>query len=71
MPAMGVTEVVRGCDLLGSTARQLYLQDLLGYEHPEYAHVPLLVAPTAAACSKRDRDLDMGNCGAGCIRRKR
>lgn len=58
--AMGVTEVVRGCDLLGSTARQLYLQDLLGYGHPEYAHVPLLVAPDGRRLSKRDRDLDMG-----------
>lgn len=58
--AMGVTEVVRGCDLLGSTARQLYLQDLLGYKHPEYAHVPLLVAPDGRRLSKRDRDLDMG-----------
>ena len=44
----------------GSTARQLYLQDLLGYEHPEYAHVPLLVAPDGRRLSKRDRDLDMG-----------
>lgn len=58
--AMGVTEVVRGCDLLGSTARQLYLQDVLGYGHPEYAHVPLLVAPDGRRLSKRDRDLDMG-----------
>lgn len=57
---MGVTEVVRGCDLLGSSARQLYLQDVLGYAHPEYAHVPLLVAPDGRRLSKRDRDLDMG-----------
>ena len=57
---MGITEVIRGCDLLGSTARQMYLQDLLGYAHPEYAHVPLLVAPDGRRLSKRDRDLDMG-----------
>lgn len=57
---MGVNEVVRGCDLLGSTARQMYLQDLLGSAHPSYAHVPLLVAPDGRRLSKRDRDCDMG-----------
>lgn len=57
---MGVNEVVRGRDLLGSTARQMYLQDLLGYAHPSYAHVPLLVAPDGRRLSKRDRDCDMG-----------
>lgn len=57
---MGVTEVVRGRDLLGSSARQIYLQDLLGYNHPSYAHVPLLAAPDGRRLSKRDRDCDMG-----------
>ena len=57
--AMGVTEVVRGSDLLGSVARQRYLQDLLGFPHPDYAHVPLLVAADGRRLSKRDRDLAM------------
>ena len=57
---MGVTEVVRGRDLIGSVPRQLYLQDLLGFPHPFYAHVPLLVAADGRRLSKRDRDLDMG-----------
>ncbi|MBQ4600683.1 MAG: tRNA glutamyl-Q(34) synthetase GluQRS [Oscillospiraceae bacterium] len=56
----GVTEVVRGLDLLGSVPRQMYLQELFGFPHPEYAHVPLLLAPDGRRLSKRDRDLDLG-----------
>ena len=57
---MGVTQVVRGHDLLGSVARQMYLQRLLGFATPSYAHVPLLVASDGRRLSKRDRDLDLG-----------
>ena len=56
----GVTEVVRGMDLLSSAPRQMYLQELFGYPHPEYAHVPMLVAPDGRRLSKRDQDLDLG-----------
>ncbi len=56
----GVTEVVRGWDLLGSAPRQMYLQELFGFDHPEYAHIPMLMAPEGRRLSKRDRDLDMG-----------
>lgn len=56
----GVTEVVRGRDLLDSTPRQLYLYRLLGAEPPKYFHVPLLTAPDGRRLSKRDEDLDMG-----------
>ena len=56
----GVTEVVRGMDLLSSAPRQMYLQALFGFPHPEYAHVPMLLAPDGRRLSKRDRDLDLG-----------
>lgn len=56
--AAGVTQVVRGRDLLSSTARQMYLQKLLGFSQPAYYHVPLLVAPDGRRLSKREKDLD-------------
>lgn len=56
----GVTEVVRGMDLQGSSPRQMYLQELFGFPHPEYGHVPMLMAPDGRRLSKRDRDLDLG-----------
>ena len=56
----GVTEVVRGTDLLSSAPRQMYLQELFGFSHPEYSHVPLLLAPDGRRLSKRDQDLDLG-----------
>ena len=55
----GVTEVVRGVDLLSSSPRQMYLQELFGFPHPTYGHVPLLMAPDGRRLSKRDRDLDL------------
>ncbi len=54
--AQGVTSIVRGVDLLCSTPQQLYLQELLGLDHPRYAHIPLLVAEKNRRLSKRDHD---------------
>ena len=56
----GVTEVVRGMDLLGSAPRQMYLQSLFGFPHPAYGHVPMLLASDGRRLSKRDKDLDLG-----------
>lgn len=58
---MGVTQVVRGHDLLGSSARQTYLARLLGGRPPQFGHVPLLVAPDGRRLSKRDRDLGVAS----------
>jgi glutamyl-tRNA synthetase len=55
----GVTQVVRGRDLLASAPRQTYLFSLLGKPAPEYIHVPLLMAPDGRRLSKRDGDLDL------------
>ena len=62
----GVTEVVRGMDLLGSAPRQMYLQELFGFPHPTYGHVPMLMAPDGRRLSKRDKDLDLGQLRLRC-----
>ena len=58
---MGVNQVVRGSDLLDSTPRQLWLCDALNFDAPEYAHVPLLLAPDGRRLAKRDRDQELGH----------
>ena len=57
----GVTEVVRGCDLLSSTPRQLWLYRQLGFTTPRFFHVPLLIAADGKRLSKRERSLDMAH----------
>ena len=49
----GVTDVVRGADLLDSTARQIHLQRLLGYATPRYLHVPVAVNAAGEKLSKQ------------------
>lgn len=51
--AMGITEVVRGHDLLASAPRQALLARLLGGTPPRFAHVPLVVGPDGARLAKR------------------
>lgn len=57
--AMGVTEVVRGRDLLSSAPRQLYLYRLLGLKSPEFAHIPMLMSGDGRRLSKRDADMGL------------
>jgi glutamyl-tRNA synthetase len=51
--AMGVTDVVRGADLVASTPRQIWLAQVLGLPLPRYVHVPLVVAPDGTRLEKR------------------
>lgn len=56
---MGVSEVVRGRDLLLSSPQQIYLAELLGFKAPAFVHLPLLCNEAGQRLSKRDRSLDM------------
>ncbi|MDW7710469.1 MAG: tRNA glutamyl-Q(34) synthetase GluQRS [Deferrisomatales bacterium] len=62
--AAGVTQVVRGADLLGSTPRQVHLQGLLSLPTPAYAHLPLVTGPGGEKLSKRDCPVSLA-LGAG------
>ncbi len=52
---MGITQVLRGADLLASTARQILLHRLLGQPEPRWAHAPLVLSAAGERLSKRDR----------------
>ena len=56
----GVTQVVRGSDLLSSTPRQIWLYELFGFTPPNFIHIPLLCDHDGRRLSKRDEDLDLG-----------
>jgi glutamyl-tRNA synthetase len=62
--AQGVTQVVRGDDLLPSTPRQVLLQRLLGRPTPEYLHVPLVLGPDGRRLAKRDGAVTLGDLAA-------
>ena len=56
---MGISEVIRGNDLLLSTSQQIYLYELMGWEPPRFGHLPLLVNKAGQRLSKRDSSLNM------------
>jgi len=66
--AQGVTQIVRGDDLLHGTGRHIHLQKLLGYPTPQYVHVPLVVGPDRERLAKRHGAVtleDLGQRGTG------
>ncbi len=50
---MGITHVIRGEDHISNTPRQILIQEALGYPRPQYAHIPLILAPDRSKLSKR------------------
>jgi glutamyl-tRNA synthetase len=62
--AQGITQVVRGDDLLASTPRHVLLQKLLGLETPEYLHVPLVLGPDRQRLAKRHGSVTLAELGA-------
>lgn len=66
----GVTEVVRGGDLISSTPRQIWLNELLGNASPTFVHHPVLLACDGKRLSKREKSLDMGVMRQRCTRQE-
>jgi glutamyl-Q tRNA(Asp) synthetase len=58
--AQGVTNIVRGADLLDNTPRQIHLQRLLGLPQPSYAHVPVLTESNDSKLAKTRRSVNLG-----------
>lgn len=64
--SMGITHVLRGRDLLSSTAQQIWLMEVLGYTPPSYTHVPMLIDASGNRLSKRQQGItvrSLRDCG--------
>ncbi len=57
----GVTHILRGVDILSSTPRQIFLCNLLGFDVPHYAHVPLLLDEQGERLAKRHKSMTLGS----------
>src|SRR5205807_1979268 len=66
--AQGVTEVIRGDDLIPSTPRQLLLYQALGLTPPRFCHVPLVVGPDGRRLAKRHGDTRLSALQEGGVR---
>jgi glutamyl-tRNA synthetase len=66
----GVTEVIRGDDLVSSTPRQLLLYEALGLAPPRFAHVPLVVGPDGRRLAKRHGDTRLSALRQAGVRRE-
>jgi glutamyl-tRNA synthetase len=69
--AQGITEVIRGDDLVPSTPRQLVLYEALGLTPPTFTHVPLVVGPDGRRLAKRHGDTRLSTLRAAGVQRER
>ena len=55
----GITYVIRGEEHLSNTPKQICLYEALGWEYPDFAHLPLMLNPQGKKMSKRDTDIGL------------
>ena len=58
---MGANQVIRGEDHLSNTPKQIVIQEALGFSHPTFAHLPLILGPDRRKLSKRKLDISLGD----------